>query len=256
MRNIVLGTGYLGGYATPSATSTASGYAAANTATLARGTTWKAGASGAQKLIFDLGTTFTPTFLGIANANWSAFGANARLQYSSDGSSWTTQYTFASLPSTDYLEDYFAILAAAPARRYWALDFPSSTAAVEVGVFYLGYQTTLSKNPNYGATEEDVYNVEMDRSEGRVVVSDKAARRLTRFEMAWERGTSSMRDEIRSLIRGEEGPLRPFWFVPIDESGSSQAGRAYLGRYVPLSFPVRRKFLDRYEYGLSFLEEV
>ena len=256
MRNIVLGYGSLQGAASATATSTAAGYQPANPTTLARGTTWKAGASGDQSLVYEFGSAITPTFLGVANANWSKFGAGARLRHSNDGVSWTNYYTLASLPSTDFLEDFFAILTAAPARPWWSLQFPASSAAVEIGIFYLGYQLTLAKNPSYGAIEEDVYNVELDRSEGRVVVADRAARRLSRFEMAWERGKVTDRDEVRTILRGEDGPRRPFWFVPIDESGSSTAGRGYIGRMVPLSFPVRRKFFDRYEYGLNFLEEV
>lgn len=255
MRNIVLGTGYLSDLAAASAVSTASGYDPKNAVSLARGTTWKAGGTSGERLILNTGSAIAPTFLGIANANWSAWGTT-KLQHSTDGSTWVDFLTLSSLPSVDALHDYFSKLTAAPSRSWWALYWASPSAAPEVGVFYLGTYTELTKNPAYGAVREPIFNVARRASEGRVIVAEKTARILTRFILSWPTNTAAESDQIENLILGEDGPLRPFWYVPIDESGSSTAGRAYLVRYEPLTLAIRRRFQSRYELGLTLLEEV
>lgn len=257
MRNIILGGAYLSEGASASANGTAAGYAAANAVALDRGSTWKADGTSSEWLALDLGSAKTPTFLGIANANFTKW-TSAKLQHSSDGSAWTDFLDpLPSLPAVDSTQDYWVTLTAAPSRQHWRIFFTTVTAAPELALFYLGTQTLLSKNPAYGeAVEEDVFNVAREKSEGEVLVAEETARRLARFDYVWPTQTAAERDEIRDFIRIEGGPLRPFFFVPIDESGSSTAGRAYLVRYEPLSLAVRRKFHARYSMGFSLLEEV
>lgn len=256
MRNLVFGYGYSSEGATGSATLTASGYSATNVVDLARGTTWlSSGTTASQKLILDLGSAKTPTFLGLANCNWSVWGTT-KLRHSPDGATWTDFLTLSGLPSVDSVQDWAAILTAAPSRQWWCLEWAAPSAAPEVGVFYLGTAVTLTKNPSYPTIDEDVYGVARESSEGGVVVAEELHRRLARFDLVWDPCDSTERDEILTVIRSEGGPLRPFWMIPIDESGSSSSGRAYLVRYAPTTQAVRRRFLNTYSLGLPLLEEV
>ena len=256
MRNLTFGYGYASEIATASATTTAAGnYAAENAIALARGDTWKASGTSAGRLILDFGSPVTPTFLGLANCNWSGWGTT-KLQHSPDGAAWTDFLTLSGLPSVDSVQDWAAILAAAPAKQFWCLYWAAPSAAPEVGVFYLGTALTLTKNPSYPMTREFVFNVARDRSEGAVVQAEQTARTLTRFDMVWSTLTATLRDEIETVVLAVDGPLEPFWLIPIDESGSSTSGRAYLGRHEAFSIAARRRYIDTYEIGFSFLEEV
>lgn len=254
------GYGNLSGTGTASADYTAAGYDAANVVALDRGTTWLSSGTADQRLIVNCGAAITPTFLGLAGGNWSGWGT-VTLQYSSTGlaGSWTTQQTLAGLGSrTDSVEDYYEKVTSAPARQYWCLHWSASSSAPEVALFYLGTLATLIENYGFPGDERDVYNVDVQQSEGKVIMAEQVARRLAAWVLGWSPTLSTVRDQVRTIIQSEGGPKRPFWFVPVDESTSNDYGRAYLVRYQNPSFAMKRPLstTEIYDFVVPLLEEV
>lgn len=246
--------GYSSSGATMSATVTGAGYDAANAVALDRGTTWKGSGTSAQRLIMHTGSAISPSGLGISAGNYSVWGTTV-LQHSTDGVTWTTYATLTVSGLTDSVQDYFDTLTPI-SKSWWCLYWAAPSAAPEVGIFYLGTLTTIADNYVHPFDESDVYGVDVQTSEGRVIVAEQVARRRNRFLLDFGNTTTAVRDSVRTIIQSEGGPLRPFYFVPIDESGSSTEGRAYFVRYEPAAFGMRRIFTNVHEFSLPLLEEV
>lgn len=239
--------------ATVSPAGTASGYDPANVVALERATGWKASDTTSRRLILHAGAAIQPSGLGICGGNYSVWGTT-NLQYSSDGSSWTTQVALSSLPSVDYLQDYFATLTAAPSRAWWALQWTAPSAAPDLAVFYLGTLVTLSDSPDLPYDEGPLYGVNLKMSEGQINNAERVARRRMKFLPTWD-VLSAVKDQLLTLTDSEDGPYRPFFWVPMDESGSSTQGRAYLVRYQAGENLIRRLY-GHYKLGLPMVEEV
>jgi hypothetical protein len=61
---------------------------------------------------------------------------------------------------------------------------------------------------------------------------------------------------VTAILRGEGGPKRPFFFVPVDEATSNDYGRAYLVRYQGNVDETARPFYGIYTFTVPLLEEV
>ena len=243
-KNVRLLGGYLNQGSVAAAGSTATGYAASNSVVLDRKSSWKATNSSAVRLYHQPPAAITPTGMGIALSNFTKYGT-CKLQHSTDGSSWTDFYTLASLPTSDYDVDYYVDFVAAGltpvSKPYWGLNWSGPSAAPEVGLFYLGTLTQLSRNDSYPGRYADVFTTELDKSESLgTVAEDVLDRDLYRVRPNWKTTTPATKDELRNFLRGERGPRRPFFYVPQDESGNSSAGRAYLMRFTPPEFGFSR----------------
>lgn len=250
--------GYASSGATMTADYTATGYAAENAVALDRGTSWKSSGTADQRLILHAGSSITPTGLAVSAGNYSGWGTTT-LEYSTTGlaGSWTSQTTLTGIGSrTDSIEDYYIKLTGAPAKPYWALHWAAPSAAPEVAVFYLGTLTTLADNYDFPSEGSDVFGVDVQTSEGQVVVTERVARYRERFLLKFGVTTLSMRDTVRTILKTENGPLRPFYFAPIDESTTNDYGRAYLVRFEPMAFGWRRLYSDPTEFSVPLLEEV
>lgn len=255
----MVGPRLLYGYATDGAAatadSTASGYSAVNAVPIERVTTWKSGGTTAQRLMLQSAAAFVPTGLGICGGNYSAWGVT-KLQWSDDGTTWTTHQTLGGLPGTNSTQDYFSTVTGAPSKSRWALRWDAPTAAPEVALFYLGTLVTLSDSYTYPYEEADKFGVDVQVSEGEIVQSEEVARVRARFLLNFGPSLLAAKEQARTVLRSEGGPLRPFFFVPIDETGSSVEGRAYLVRYQPGEFAWRRIYALPHEFALPLLEEV
>jgi hypothetical protein len=248
--------GYSSNGASGSATVTAAGYDADNSVALDRGTTWKGVGTSAQRLILHTGAAIAPTALAIAGGNYSVWGTTV-LQHSTDGSSWTTLDTLLGLGSlTDSVQDYYWKISSPTSKSWWCLYWSAPSAAPEVALFYLGTLATMIENYSFPTEERDVYNVDIQQTEGKVIVGEQTARYLMLWVLGWTPTISTVRDQVRAIIQSEGGPLRPFWFVPVDESTSNDYGRAYLVRYQTSTFAIRREFTGIYEFVVTLLEEV
>ncbi len=121
-------------------------------------------------------------------------------------------------------------------------------------MFYLGSLVTLSDSPDLPYDEGPLYGVNLAASEGRVNNAERVARRRMKFLPTWD-VLSAVKDQLLALTDSEDGPLRPYFWIPMDESGSSVAGRAYLVRYNEGENLVRRLY-GHYVLGLPMTEEV
>lgn len=250
--------GYMSSGATASASSTDASYDPSNAVALERATGWKAGGTGDQYLILHMGSAITPTGLGICGGNYSSWGTTT-LEYSSTGlgGSWTSLLTLSGLGSlTDSVHDYFAKLTAAPSRAYWRLHWTAPSAAPALAVFYLGTLVTLDEPHRYPYDEEKVFGVNVRESEGHVINAERTARTRRRFLPTFDDAGLTLANQIDALIESVNGPLTPYFWVPFDESGSNDYGRAYLVRYTPAVYTLRRVFTDPYNIALPMLEEV
>lgn len=251
--------GYLSDGATATADSTASGdYDPSNAVALERATLWRAGGTGTQRLLLHAGSAIAPSGLAICGGNYSAWGTT-KLEYSDTGlaGSWTTQLTLSGLGSlSDSAQDYFAKLTSAPSKAWWSLLWSAPSAAPELSVFYLGTLVTLAEAQTYPIKDGPVFGVNMKESEGRIVNAEQVARTRMRFNPMFEQCGVTLEAQILALLMSEGGPLRPYFWVPMDESGSNDYGRAYLVRYQGMEFIPERIFADPWNTALPMLEEV
>ncbi len=254
-RNIRLLGGYLTKDAVATADTTVTGYDAKNAVVLDRNTTWKATNTSAVRLKYHTAAFITPTGLGIAMSNWSAYGT-CKLQHSTDGASWTDFFTLTGLPPTDYDNDYFAKLTSAPSKEWWALYWAAPSAAPEVGLFYLGALTELARNDTYPRDEIDNWNTDLDKSEGGILVAEDTSRDTFSVDMNWKHSLPAERDTFRAFLATERGPRRPFFFALQDETGSTDAGRAYLMRARAPQLVSTRRAIRTWGYGVRLDEEV
>lgn len=249
--NVRLIGGFLSDLASTSASSTASGYDSDNVVMLDRTSLWKASASGAASITLDLGSAKTVSAIGLANHNGGAW-TGGKLERSSDNSNWTTVVSFTSMVTG---EDYFHTFTGA-SYQYWKVSVTGSTAAMQIGVFYLGTPITLTYNPWVGQSTEDVYNVETATAQSGQTVTEEWGRRLLRTSMAWDVVETTAKDQVRDFLRTEGGPLRPFWYVPRDDSTSNVYGRAYLVRAVDGTFKASEIFGGLWSMSVTVQEVV
>ncbi len=249
--NLRLVGAYKSELATATASSTAAGFDAQNVVALDRPTKWKANVTTASWVKLDLGSTKAVDTVCLANHNGNLW-TTALLEWSNDGSTgWTTAATLSGLAANT---DYFATFAS-QTKQFWRVSTASASSAMEIGCFYLGTLTTLTKNPSYPGEDSDTYNVERARATSGTIVAEKYGRRLKKFDFIWRYPTLAVVNEVRNFLRVEDGPLRPFWYIPPDESGASTNGEAFMVRFDPLAFEVTRHFLNTYEFGVTFREE-
>ncbi len=249
-------SGYLSEGAAATASTTATGYDAANAVLLVRTSLWVATGATSQWLKFDLGLAKSITGVGLAGSNLSKWtgGSAPTLQRSSDGSSWTDVVTLdATLVGTD--QDYFHVFGAL-SYQYWRVNVPNATEPPFIGVFYLGTATELNSNPKIGFEEADVPNVEIARAASGATVAEKFGRTIHRVGFEWENDPRANRDQIRSLLSAEGQTLRPFFYCPRDDAGSGAKGRGYFVRMVDGSYESAESFNNIFDHSVTLLEEV
>lgn len=242
--------GWLSSTATATATSTATGFAATNAVSLDRPSKWKANVATASSIQFDLGVPVLVSGVVIGNHNGTGW-TGTKIQHSPDGVTWTDLVAPTLTTGQDYYFTGFSFT-----KQYWKVLTTSATAAMEIGVFYLGTQLTLSNNPSHPLKQSYVWNVARERSSSGAIVAEENGRRLLRVDMPFPSYASADLAQVDTLLLAESGPLRPFWYVPTDLAGAGTSGRAYLMRYEPLAFEWSWTSSLTYDFGLTLLEEV
>lgn len=250
-KNVRLVGSYLSDLASVTATSTASGYDADNVVVLDRTSKWVAGGTGTIDLRLDLGSAQAVTAVCIANHNGHLWTGGV-LQRSSDDVTYTTVVTFSGLADG---EDYYHTFGS-QTYRYWRIRTTGSTSAMQVGIFYLGLETELTYNPWIGQESEDVYNVERATAQSGAIVAEQWGRRLLRTAMRWDVVETAAKDQLRTFLRTEGGPLRPFWYIPRADSSSPVSGQAFLVRMEEGSFSTTEIFTGLWRMALTVREEV
>lgn len=197
---------------TPSTETT--GYSGQNVKTRLTHAGWKPSATGAQSLTFtaaDLGKTVD--YLGIAAHNLKSKAATIDLQYSDDGSSWTSLLSGGYAPTSDAP---FMLTVASTSKRYFKLvvnvsgvDYPT------IGVVMLGERLSLQRGIYVGHrpasfSRSVTYNT--SESEGGQIIGRSVVRRLNETDVSLKRITPTW---YRShLADFEEAALEsPFFFM-------------------------------------------
>lgn len=124
---------------TVTAGSVVSGYPAINLIDPATWSSWL-GAGTGRAAVYDFGAATVCNGFGIAAHNMASEAATYSVQYSSDGTRWTTVHS--ETPSTD--DDIFCIFPSISAR-YWRLYFAGDPASV--GVFTVGNRLIFTHAP-------------------------------------------------------------------------------------------------------------
>jgi hypothetical protein len=116
------------------ATSSATGYPAANAANPLTFLKWRATGTGVQTITIDCGVAEDVNYFALAGHNLGTDGANIKLQRSSDGSSWT-DVTSARVLANDYafMEEFEDV-----DYRYYRLHITPVSLAPEVAVLHIG----------------------------------------------------------------------------------------------------------------------
>lgn len=251
--NVRLIGSYLSDLATATASSTAAGYDPANAVVLDRSSLWVAGGTTSVTLTLNLGASQSVSAIGIANHNGSGW-TTVTIRKSTDNFA-ANDVLVETLTGMVTGEDYFKTFAAA-SSQYWRLSIASATAAPQVGIFYLGTPTTLTYNPWIGQDHDDAYNVEKATAQSGAIVAEQWGRRVIESAMRWDVVETAAKDQLRDFLRAEGGPLRPFWYVPRDDSGSGTSGRAYLVRMTDPRFRHQEIFGGLWSMSLALREEV
>lgn len=249
--NVRLIGGYKSELASATASATASGYDVDNVVTLDRTAVWVGVGTSGGSVVLDLGSAKAVSGFGLANHNAQTWTGGI-LQRSPDNAVWTTVATLSGAAAD---QDYYQTFSSAT-YQYWKLLCTSSTAAMQVGVFYLGTATTLTYNPDLNPTGEDVYQIERAKSQSGVVIAEQWGRRICRFDMDWSIHETAAFTETRDFLRTEGGPLRPFFYVPRADSSSPTSGQAFLVRLLDGSFRHKEVIAGYWNWGVSLLEEV
>jgi hypothetical protein len=253
-QNVRLIGSYKSDLASASATSTAAGYDVDNVVVLDRNSIWVAGGTGAINLTLDLGSAKSVSAVGIANHNGHLWTGGV-LRASTDNFAASNDLIATFSGMADGSDYYHAFNSAS--YQYWRIATTSSTSAMQVGIFYLGLSTVLTQNPDIGMATEDVYNVERAVAQSGAIVAEQWGRRLLRPNLVWSSGvTTAAKDELRDFLRTEGGPLRPFWYVPLETSTTPVNGRGYLVRLVPNTFRTVEIFTGLWGMAAELLEEV
>ena len=251
--NVRLIGGYDSDLATATSSSgTASGYDVTNVVTLDRSSLWVSSVTTSIVLHLDFGSAKTINCFALANHNGGGW-TTALLQTSPDNSAWTTKVTLSGMTSG---YDWYGEFDPAVSVQYVRLTIASATAAPQVGIFYAGDRTTLTYNPWIGFDSDDVYNVEKKAAQSGAVVAEQWGRQLTRYGMRWEVVETTAKDQLRDFLRTEGGPLRPFFYVPREDSTTTTQGRAYVVRMVDESFRAKEIFGGLWAMSVDLQEEV
>lgn len=141
------------------ASSSATGYSANNLLCGPKNTTWKTSAAVASAtLTFGAGSAFAVDHFilgGMLSAlNEPLYGFDVLVEYSTNGSSWTTYALVEGLlPTTSGVssasgEDYLYLGTLSATKAYWRLTItPGTSAVIELSKFYLGTAFDMGRDP-------------------------------------------------------------------------------------------------------------
>lgn len=249
--NVRLIGGYDSDLATATATGTATGYDVDNVVTLDRSSVWVSSGTGAQTLHLDFGSAKTIGAMAIANHNAETWTGGV-FQTSPDNAAWTTRVTFSGVVADQDWYGTFTPLSV----QYVRISITSATEAPQVGIFYCGDATTLTYNPWIGFDSDDVFHVERKEAQSGAIVAEQWGRQVTRYGARWEVVETAAKDQLRDFLRTEGGPLRPFFYVPREDSTTTTQGRCYLVRMVEDSFKAKEIYGGLWSMAVDLQEEV
>ena len=167
------------------ASSAAAGYSASKAWDWLTTTYWSPTSAGIQTLTFHFSAAVTADYFGLYRHNMGTVGAAVRLQYSSNGSSWTDAFSDKTPADNELLLKTFASTSAS----WWRIrfDLGSSTEALFVGVVAFGQKLTTQYGmpagftvPRHGRATQILNNkTEGGQFAGRSIISRGAKSTIT-----------------------------------------------------------------------------
>lgn len=194
------------------ASSAATGYSAANAWDWLTTTYWSPTSNGVQTLTFEFSADVTADYFGLYRHNMGTVGASVKLQYSTDGGTWSDAFAAESPDDNEILLKTFT----AHAADWWRIrfDLGSSSDSLFVGVVAFGQTLTTQYGmpagfvvPRHGRATQILNNkTEGGQFAGRSIIARGARSTITvrNATQAWARAS------WEPFIRHAE--LKPFFF--------------------------------------------
>lgn len=238
--NVRMIYGHLTDKVTVTGSSEATGFPAESAVDLSRSTQWKCNTTGDQTLTVDLGSAKEVTGLGLANHNLGTLdtgGYTVELRWSIDNFGSDDNLAKTLVLADD--DDYFATFGALT-KRYWRLKVHTGTGtAMEVGEFYLGTATTLAGNPDTGGafTDQPTAQTLMSRSPSGVATVKKLGRITRAISLPFTKRVTAEWTVIETIHASQDGPYKPLFYVPRNDSAAPTEGDAYFVRFTDALLP-------------------
>ena len=227
---------------TVSASSEATGFPAENAVDMSRATQWKSDAEATITLTVDLGAATAATGIGVANHNLGTLdddGYTVELKGSTDNFSGSDVLVKTLSPAADDA-DYYATFGSV-SYRYWRIKAAKGggTLAGEVGEFYLGTATELANNPDTGGgfTDQPVAQTVTSRSMSGLAVVKKLGRITRSISMPFTKRVTAEWTVVEALHASQDGPFKPLFYVPRNDSAATTEGDAYMVRFADPVLP-------------------
>jgi len=194
------------------ASSAATGYSAANAWDWLTTTYWSPTSNGVQTLTFEFSADVTADYFGLYRHNLGTVGASVKLQYSTDGSTWSDAFTAQTPDDDEILLKTFT----AQTADWWRIrfDLGSSAETLYVGIVAFGQKLTTQYGmpagfvvPRHGRATQILNNkTEGGQFAGRSIIARGARSTITirNATQAWARSY------WEPFVRHAE--LKPFFF--------------------------------------------
>lgn len=197
-----------------SASASASALPPANAQTIDRTAVWRSSTTtGDQWLRIDFGSALTVTAIAIANPKLHT-GGTMKVQYSSDGASWTDAAPTAAFPTMDADTKVTYLFITSISRRYWRILFTNTGAVsdyVELGYLFVGTYFEPANNvvsPFITPIHDPSIVARSITGQRSTTVRPQASKGTFNFEDAVEADRSSWQQIFRTL-----GIAIPFFAV-------------------------------------------
>jgi hypothetical protein len=257
--NVRLIYGHLTDKVTVTASSEATGFPAENAVDLSRSTQWKGTAEATITLTVDLGAATAATGLGVANHNLGTLatdGYTIELKGSTDDFAISDVLVKTLAPADD--DDYFATFGSV-SYRYWRIKAAKGggTLTGEVGEFYLGTAVTLAGNPDTGGgfTDEPMAQTLMSQSLSGVATVKKTGRITRAVSMPFTNRVTAEWTVIEAIHASQNGPYKPLFYVPRNDSAAPTEGDAYMVRLADALMPHFEGFAGIHSFTVNLKEE-
>jgi len=256
--NVRLIYGHLTDKVTVTGSSEATGFPAENAVDLSRSTQWKCNTTGDQTLTVDLGSAQAVTGLGLANHNLGTMdtgGYTVTLRYSTDNFVGDDNIAKTLVLADD--SDYFATFGSLT-KRYWQLKVITGTGtSMEVGEFYLGTAKTLANNPDTGGafTDQPTAQTLMSQSLSGVATVKKTGRITRAISMPFTERVTAEWTVIEAIHASQDGPFKPLFYVPRNDSAAPTEGDAYMVRLTDALMPHFESFAGIHSFTVNLKEE-
>jgi hypothetical protein len=222
-----------------------------------RGTIWKATATGTQWVRVDLGAAYPITGLGIANHNLNAIAGAKTLRASTDnfvGSdvSIATLAPTATATDTDYYHSFTSA-----SYRYWEvrIGVGGGDPFPFIGEVFLGTIVAATINQDIGFEDGYTWPQRFAEGEDGALHVNVTGRRVITASMEWGVSQIAAMQVLEQVQLWGQGRGNPYFYIPLQSTGGTAYGRAYMVRNAGPSWSRTAIFTDVYDFGFQFQED-